>query len=35
MKVVKQFYFELGNKKVEIYTKPIGTNIQEKYVGTI
>jgi hypothetical protein len=35
MKMIKDLYFELSNKKVEIYTKAMGTEMQEKYVGTV
>ena len=35
MKIKKDLYYELSNKKVEIHTKPIGTAMQEKYVGKV
>ncbi len=35
MKIIKDLFHELANKKVEIYTKPIGSDTIEKYVGTV
>ncbi len=35
MNIIKDLYRELVNKKIEIYTKSIGTTMQEKYVGTV
>ncbi len=35
MTISRNLFSALVNKKVEIHTKPIGTTMQEKYVGKV
>lgn len=35
MRVIKDLYYQLANKKVELYMKPFGSEGKEKYVGTV